>query len=751
MHLLHTPRTLKIALDLPHVVSPTAVFDYAVPDGMALPAIGARVVVLFGAKPHVGIVTALDAPLDVALERVKPIAAVLSGCAPLPADWLALTSFCAGYYQHPLGAVMLNALPAQLKNPTRDVDARLTQRFALLPDVKAPPARATGRYAVWAALNAGIRWGWELAALSPKALAYLAEYAEIAREALATAPKAAPSLALGPSPALTPDQTSAVESVCAQLDRFAAHLLFGITGSGKTEVYLHLIAQIVAQGRQALVMVPEINLTPRLLATFTARFPDLHIATLHSELAESERLHNWLMAASGAAQIIIGTRLAILTPLPKLGLIVVDEEHDPSFKQMEGMRYSARDVAVWRAKDRAIPIVLGSATPSLETWANAHEPIAVDSLKTPASKGSSGNARYAKLMLRSRAVAGAGLPTVKLISLDQHKLRDGLAEPVWDALAERLARREQSLVFLNRRGYAPVLSCAACHWVSECHRCTAFLVWHKSDHALRCHHCGFEAKVPRSCPTCGNVDLHAFGQGTQRLEAHLAEALPTARVLRIDRDSTRHKGSAEALFGQAYAGEIDILVGTQMLAKGHDFKLLTLVAVANADAAWFSADFRASERLFAQLMQVAGRAGRDSLPGEVLIQTKHPDHALYRALQQHDFPGFAKALMRERRAASLPPFAYQAILRAEAETLDGALAYLQHAREAATALNSGVMLYDPVPMTLTKLMNKHRAQLLLESTSRVTLQAFLSAWLPQLHALKLKKGRWYVEVDPLGI
>ena len=467
-----------------------------------------------------------------------------------------------------------------------------------------------------------------------------------------------------------------------------------------------------------------------------ARFPTLPIATLHSSLSDTERLHQWLLVASGVAPIVIATRLGILVPIPKLALIVVDEEHDPSFKQMEGMRYSARDVAVWRAKDLQIPIVLGSATPSLETWANAEE------------------GRYARLSMTSRAVASATLPKVRLIPLTENKLRDGLAEPVWSALGERLERHEQSLVFLNRRGYAPVLSCAACHWISDCKRCTAYLVWHKNDQCLRCHHCGWEERVPRACPTCGNIDLHAYGQGTQRLEAHLEAAFPQARVLRIDRDSTRTKGSAEELLGRAYAGEVDILVGTQMLAKGHDFKQLTLVAVANADAALFSADFRASERLFAQLMQVAGRAGRDTLPGEVLIQTKHPEHPLYRALQKHDFKSFAKALMQERRAAGLPPFGFQAILRAESDTLEKALDFLKQARRTSVAEMAGkadVMLYDPVPMTLTRLMNKERAQLLVESASRATLQAFLGAWLVALHGLKSRQVRWYLEVDPLGI
>jgi primosomal protein N' (replication factor Y) (superfamily II helicase) len=436
---------------------------------------------------------------------------------------------------------------------------------------------------------------------------------------------------------------------------------------------------------------------------------------------------------------VLGTRLAVLASLPKLALIVVDEEHDPAYKQQEGLRYSARDLAVWRAKQLGIPVVLGSATPSLESWWQADQ------------------GRYKRLTLARRAVADAALPAVRLIDLEEERRRgrasvEGLSGPLLAALKSRLERGEQSLVFLNRRGYAPALSCDACGWVAGCPRCSAYVVLHKPERALRCHHCGWEARIPRSCPECGNVDIAPLGRGTQRVEETLATAVPGARVLRIDADSTRRKGSAQALFSDVHAGEVDILVGTQMIAKGHDFQRVSLVGVLNADTALFSHDFRASERLFAQLMQVSGRAGRAGLPGEVLVQTRYPRHALYHALGRHDYVGFANSTLAERRDAHLPPFVYQALLRAEGRTLDAALAFLQQAAAALAEIPAAerVTVYDAVPMTIVKVANVHRAQLLLESASRQALQATLRAWQPALRALKgvLRCG---VEVDPLDI
>jgi len=409
----------------------------------------------------------------------------------------------------------------------------------------------------------------------------------------------------------------------------------------------------------------------------------------------------------------------------------VDEEQDASFKQHEGLRYCARDVAIFRARQAAIPIVLGSATPALETYAHAL------------------SGRYRLLQLSQRAVPQAQLPLVRAVDMRKHKLEDGLAPPAMQALAERLARGEQSLVFLNRRGYAPVLMCPACDWVSGCKRCSTRMVLHLADRQLRCHHCGASTPIPRHCPSCGNADIHPFGRGTQRLETTLAERFPQARVLRVDRDSTRNKGSFSRMLGDIQGGRADILVGTQILAKGHDFPNLTLVVALNADSALYSADYRAPERLFAQLLQVAGRAGRAGLPVEVLIQTQYPRHPLYLALAQHDYPGFARTLLAEREQAGFPPYLFEAVLRAEAEKLDTALEFLRAATALAGPPPDGITLYDPVPMSVTRLAERERAQLLVQSASRKVLQTYLAAWSAKLYALPQRTVRWHLDIDPI--
>jgi primosomal protein N' (replication factor Y) len=514
---------------------------------------------------------------------------------------------------------------------------------------------------------------------------------------------------------------------------FATHLLHGVTGSGKTEVYLRLIERALDAGQQVLLLVPEINLTPQLEGRVRARFPEIGVVSLHSELAEAARERNWRAAFAGEASIVLGTRLSIFTPMPRLGLIVIDEEHDASFKQQDGMRYSARDVGVFRAHQLGIPILLGSATPSLESWANAQ------------------SKRYSLLTLKERANPEATLPTVNLLDTRKMVLKEGVSEPLIAAIKERLARGEQSLIFLNRRGYAPVLACMACGWVSRCTRCAANMVLHLADRRLRCHHCGFEHRIPKACPTCGNQDIHPFGRGTQRLESWLQEEFPDARILRVDRDSVKSRKQWEVMLERIHGGEADILVGTQMLAKGHDFPKLTLVGALGADAALFAADWRAPERLFAQLMQVAGRAGRAELKGEVLIQTQYPDHPLYAALVAHDYPGFAETLLKEREQAGFPPYAFQAMLRAEAPDMADSIAFLNAAAALPViAEHPNVMIYDPIPMKLSRLANLERGQLLSESPSRPALQAFLPRWREAIETLKSpSKLRWHIEVDPL--
>lgn len=754
-----TPCFVRVALDHPL----TALYDYRYPPDAPPAQPGMLVRVPFGRREAVGLVFEVSTHSDVPANKLRDVDAVCASCPPLSEQWLALVGFAADYYQRGLGEVALPALPQALRDPSRW--ARLMapeERYRVLaagrealPD--ALPARAQALRRLAEALLAASELDLaDARALHPKAAATLeawreAGWVEYECVEFGTAPSTngvakntASASERAPLHQLSDEQTEAVEAILESRG-FAPFLLHGVTGSGKTEVYLRALAGLLERqpDAQALVLVPEINLTPQFEAAFRTRFagvlPDDAIVTLHSGLAEGERARHWLAAHTGRARIVLGTRLAVMASLPHLAMLVVDEEHDPAYKQQEGLRYSARDLAVWRAKQLEVPVVLGSATPSLESWWQAEQ------------------GRYTRLTLSRRAVAAAVLPTVKLIDLEEERRRgrasfEGLSGPLVAAMKARLERGEQSLIFLNRRGYAPVLSCDACGWVAGCPRCSAYVVLHKPERALRCHHCGWESRIPHSCPDCGNVDIAPMGRGTQRIEEALASAVPGARVLRIDADSTRRKGSAQALFSDVHAGDVDILVGTQMVAKGHDFQRVSLVGVMNADNALFSHDFRASERLFAQLMQVSGRAGRAGLPGEVMVQTRYPRHAIYHALARHDYVGFANAQIAERRDAHLPPFVYQALLRAEGRTLEAALAFLAEAAQALAAMPtaSRVMAYDAVPLTIVKVMNVHRAQLLVESSSRAALQATLRAWLPTLRGLR-GVLRWNLEVDPLDI
>ncbi|MGX4643242.1 primosomal protein N' [Massilia sp. SYSU DXS3249] len=663
---------LQIALDTPL----NSVFDYGWSyEGDAAPQVGQLALVSFGRREVVGLIVAIVAESDVPPDKLKNAIAVRDQLSPLSPQWLALAGFAADYYQRPLGEVALPGLPKNLRVPKTVALDRALKKLAKL----GPPGDP-------APVN---------------------------------------------MPPLNPSQQQAADAIGGAAG-FTPALLYGVTGSGKTEVYLQACAQVLARDPQAqiLILVPEINLTPQLEGNIRARFPGLMLATLHSSLSEGERMLHWLAAHQGHARIVLGTRLAILASLPHLQLIVIDEEHDPSYKQQEGLRYSARDLAVWRARQLAIPIVLGSATPSLESWHHAQ------------------TGRYELLPLRERAVRDAVLPTVRLLDMERDKPKDGLTSGLLAALRARLERGEQSLLFLNRRGYAPVITCESCGWISNCTRCTSFMVLHKPEHRLRCHHCSLELRIPRHCPTCGNVDLQPLGRGTQRFEEGLAAMFPQARILRIDADSTRKKGSAQEAFDTVHRGEVDILIGTQMVAKGHDFKKLTLVGILNPDTALFSQDYRASERLFAQLMQVAGRAGRAGLASEVLIQTRYAQHPLYSAVVRHDYDRFAMNLLEERHQAALPPYMYQALLRAEAPELATAIAFLEEARDILPT--EAVTINDPIPMTMTRVYNVDRAQLLVESPSRPALQAFLKEWLSLLRAMKTRV-RWSLEVDPLDI
>jgi len=721
---------LRVALDLPlpHL------FDYSCDDATDAD-IGMRVLLPFGNKQLVGVIVGLADTTEVDRQKLKTAVRVLRETPALPPDWLDLARFCSDYYHRPLGEVIFNGLPRQLRQATsmpalkQALAYRISERGR--EAMAQLPARTKVKRALLQALSLSDCTEQVLLVQSPSAKNALAELRGAGWIEHYPLPAQPTSGRFVEKLALNDEQRQVLQQIEGAGAGYGVFLLHGITGSGKTEIYLRLIARALAAGTQALVLVPEINLTPRLTQEFGERFPDTPLVSLHSSLADGERTQHWLRSQSGAAAIILGTRLAVFVPLPKLGLIVVDEEQDASFKQQDGLRYSARDVAVFRARQAGVPIVLGSATPALETYARAR------------------SGRYQLLRLAHRAVPKAQLPLVHIVDMRKHKLEDGLAPPVLEALAERLARGEQSLVFLNRRGYAPVLMCPACDWVSGCRRCSTRMVLHLADRRLRCHHCGASTHIPRHCPDCGNADIHPFGRGTQRLEATLAARFPQARILRVDRDSTSNKGSFSRMLDEIHTGRADILVGTQILAKGHDFPNLTLVAVLNADSALFSADYRAPERLFAQMVQVAGRAGRADVPGEVLIQTQYPRHPLYLALAQHDYPGFALTLLSEREQAGFPPFVFEAVLRADADELATALGFLRDAAVLAGAPPEGITLYDPVPMSVARLAERERAQLLVQSVSRKALQAYLAAWSAKLYALPQRAVRWHLDVDPI--
>jgi primosomal protein N' (replication factor Y) len=732
---------IRVALDMPL----STLFDYVLANSMTVVP-GQRVIVPFGRKQVVGVVMECAADSELAVERIKPVLQVLNEIPSLPAELLTLLRFCSDYYHHPLGATVLSALPVRLRScePVTFKEALyyMLSGSGRAFDLSLFPKRKVVQQRILVALQAGALNAAQLRALSPsaptalKALLQAGWVESVSLKPSLTVNKQ--GLTFNNAHTLTPAQQQAVDAI-TQSQGYGCFLLHGVTGSGKTEIYVHLMHRMLQscpelgrrEGGQVLLLVPEINLTPQLENYFRSRFPDAELVSLHSGLGDSERTQNWLRAQSGQARIVLGTRLAVFTPLPQLALVIVDEEHDASFKQQEGLRYSARDVAIFRANQRGVPIVLGSATPSLESYYNAQ------------------SGRYRLLPLTERALAAAKLPTVRCINTSNAFMQHGVSEQLLTALELNLQRGEQSLVFINRRGYAPVLMCTACGWLSDCPNCASKLVLHLQDKRLRCHHCGHQARVPHACPSCGNADLQPVGIGTQRVESALQGRFPEARILRVDRDSTRNKGAWNSMRRQIHDEEVDILVGTQILAKGHDFPNLTLVGVLNPDGALYSSDFRASEKLFAQLAQVSGRAGRADKPGEVLIQTAFPDHPLFRALREHDYNAWAKILLAERQSAGFPPFVYQVLLRAEGKQEAGVYAFLQQAREAAVALAIAVEVYGVVPAAMPRRANHSRAQILVQCESRKLLQQFLRAWKPLLDALPAQKLRWSLDIDPL--
>ncbi|WP_027015738.1 replication restart helicase PriA [Comamonas composti] len=711
------PHTVHVAVHTPMHSAVGEPLSYACAQALEP---GTLVRVPLGARELLGVVWDAPSSPEPQTFELRPIAGVLEGIAPMNPAWRRLVRFAARYYQRSLGEIAVTALPPQLRDMTA---AQLARRLQ-------PPKTVKKTRSSTAAL------------------------------AQACAP-AQPPLAL------STEQAQVFARIQAEPGPF---LLYGSTGSGKTEVYLQAVEQTLAADpqAQALVMVPEINLTPQLEQRFRQRFVPLYgeaaVVSMHSGMTQPQRLKSWLAAHAGRARIVLGTRMAVFASLPGLALIVVDEEHDASYKQQEGARYSARDLAIWRARDAGAKIILGSATPSLESWHASRPPDSTDPQ----------GGRYLRLLMPSR-IGAATLPQVRVVHMGQQPRKTVFSAALIAALTERVQRGEQSLVLLNRRGFAPVLFCSDCGYKSDCPHCSAHQVFHKADRTLRCHHCGFTQRVPRTCPGCGNPDILPLGKGTEQLEEELARLLRNvqrpdrepARVARIDADTTRAKGSLEQQLAQVHSGDVDVLVGTQMVAKGHDFRRITLVAAVDPDNALFSSDYRAPERLFCLLMQAAGRAGRDALyvqarssRPEMWIQTHDPDHPVYAALREHDYPAFAAQQLGERRDAGMPPFAYQALVRADARSQESAQGFLRAAQEAARAAGlphlDQVFLYPPIPLSIQRVANVERAQMLIESASRPALQHFLRAWQAHLHWLRSQPEhkslvRWLIDVDPLAI
>ncbi len=725
---------LRVALPVPR----TGAFDYLPPAGhdAGVPALGVRVRVPFGSSTRIGLVLACVPASELAPERLRPALEILDTEPIIAARHLDLLVWAANYYRYPIGQVLTNCLPALLRQG-RLAAVQEPSRWQLSPAGRAADPRELRRAPRQAALLKGLQEypsGLEKYQLKQIVITY-----QPALEALqsrgwvipaeAPAPTLADPVRTGEH-ALNSAQAQAVATITAALGRFQCLVLDGVTGSGKTEVYMQAIASLVAQGRQALVLVPEIGLTPQTLERFAGRFRS-GLAVYHSGLSDRERAAVWNQARLGELAVVLGTRSAVWLPLPRLGIVVVDEEHDLSYKQQEGFRYSARDVAVIRGQREAVPVVLGSATPSLESLHNVQA------------------GRYSRLALPQRA-GGAETPVVRIVDLRGQSLQAGLSVALLEAISACLSARQQCLLFINRRGYAPVLLCQFCGWIGACARCDAPMTFHQFDNRLRCHHCGAEQARPASCPNCGRSPVQPLGMGTQRLTEVLGEAFPQARILRIDRDSTRRKGALEGLLQRAHTAEADILVGTQMLSKGHHFPKVTLVGIVDADKQLFGVDFRAGERLAQLLVQVAGRAGRGEQPGTVMIQTYHPHHPLLACLGEGGYQGYARIAMAERRQAELPPFSSWALLRAEANQLAGPLSFLQTARELLqSSAGDGVSVIGPAPAPMARRAGRYRAQLLLQSLRRSALQGLLDEALPRIQALPgARRVRWSVDVDP---
>ena len=727
---------LKIAVPTPL----RTLFDYLPPADISKEQLqpGIRVRVPFGKKSQIGILVKIESSSQIEPKRLRPVLEILDDQPLLRQPDLTLLEWAARYYHHPVGEVFSAAIPVPLRQGKAAKSKRLFTHLAFTQtginyapsQLKNAPRQqalfeilknSNGLIAL-ESLNA-MPWEWHPAARSLAAKG-LVEFKEIGvkKEALQTQ-------LMTPNPA----QQQAIDTITSQTGQFAPFLLEGVTGSGKTEVYLRVIEKVLAQGRQVLVLFPEIALTPQLQARFSARL-NSPVGIYHSGLSPTARLDTWLKFQKGDLPLLLGTRSAVFAPMARPGLIILDEEHDPSFKQQDGFRFSARDVAVKRAHLSDIPIILGSATPSLESLHNAL------------------SGRYQHLRLPKRA--GCALsPQMKLVDIRDQPLTEGFADSTLNAMKGVLQRKEQVLIFLNRRGYAPVLICNSCGWVATCSRCDAKKVVHLNQRRIRCHHCGHEQPLFNQCPDCGSSQLSPLGQGTQRVEDTLAELFPDQKTTRIDRDNIRRKGALEEHLQAARRGEIDILLGTQMLAKGHHFPDVTLVVILDADSGIYSTDYRAPEQMAQLITQVAGRSGRAEKPGEVLIQTRFPDHPLLHSLLDEGYPGFARQALLERQQAGLPPFSFQAMLRAEASKPETPDQFLSQAAGLARQLPwHEVVILGPAPAPMPKRAGYYRSQLLLQAPTRNLLHKLLDTWIPQVEKLpQARRVRWSLDVDPINL
>ena len=728
-----TEPVLRVAVPVP-IRHP---FDYLPPRPGWTPSVlpGMRVRVPFGRTSAIGVVVDIALTSTVGAPRLKRVRDVIDAEPLLDPATLKLLAWASGYFQHPVGEVVVGTLPRLLRLG-RAPRSEQSMRYAASTAGACAFAEGIGGAPVQTRL---LRFMLDAGSVSEAALA--AEHRDWRRPLRALIAKgwveSVPDLPDGSDPpdrpnrpTLNVDQRRAVEAVEARLEEFSPFVLEGVTGSGKTEVYLRLIEKVVALGRQVLVLIPEIGLTPQLLARFHARL-SCRVAALHSGLSDGERLSAWTHARNGTAEVVVGTRSAVFVPLARPGLFIVDEEHDLSFKQQDGFRYSARDLAVVRARDAGTPVLLGSATPSLE---------AIDNVR---------RGRYRRLELPHRA-GGASPPRIDVVDLRSRPFDNGLCDVLVEALERTKARSEQALLFINRRGYAPVLVCHACGWVADCDRCDAHLVFHREDGRMRCHHCAAERAPVVECPECGSNDMRRLGLGTERVASALEARIDGLRVARMDRDATRRRGALEALLDRVHGGEVDAVVGTQMLAKGHHFPNVTLVAILDADGGLFGIDFRATERMAQLLLQVAGRAGRGERTGRVLLQTHHPEHPLLRVLVLKGYRQFCEDALEERRGARLPPFASLALVRAEALQRDAPQSFLHDAEACARARpHPGVSVLGPVPSPMERRAGRYRAQLLVDAGSRAVMQRFLPGWIADLEALpSARKVRWSVDVDP---